>query len=83
MFVAWDLKNVKRREKYSIKREKLLDIDDRIIHIVNKPVEYSGWGDEDVIAFKQEAIPQFLQKYVLPTLSVCGETTFRRNEVDK
>ena len=82
VFVAWSLKNIKcNREKYSVKREKLVDIDDSEIHIINKHVEYSGWGDENVIAFKKDAIPQFLQKYVLPTLSACREVTSERNDI--
>lgn len=69
VFVAWSLKNIKRREIYSIMRKELVDIDDSEIHIVNKGVEYRSWREEKVIVFKVGAIPQFLRKYVLPMLN--------------
>ena len=69
VFVAWSLKNIKRREKYSVMRKELVDIDDSENHIVNKGVEYRSWREEKVIAFTMDAIPQFLQKYVLPMLN--------------
>ena len=68
VFVAWSLKNIKRREVYSVMKKDLVDIDDSEIHIINKDVEYRSWREEKVIAFKVDAIPKFLQKYVLPML---------------
>ena len=69
MFAAWSLKNIKRREVYSVMRKDLVDIDDSEIHIINKGVEYRSWREEKVIAIKVDAIPKFLQKYVLPMLN--------------
>lgn len=69
VFVAWSLKNIKRREVYSVMKKDLVDIDDSEIHIINKGVEYRSWREEKVIAFKLDAIPKFLQKYVLPMLN--------------
>lgn len=65
LFVAWDLKRSKLRSIYSINGTKLVNISDKKIHHIRKNIEYSGWGEEDVLAFKGNAITSFLKQYIL------------------
>jgi len=65
VFVAWNLKAARCvREVYTAGRDKLLDIDNSRVYEVRKNIEYSGWDEEDVLAFKKETISEFLEKYI-------------------
>lgn len=66
IYVVWSLhipKNLKR-STFSVKRDEVIDIDEKRIKITNKAVEYSSWNYEDVYSFKPDTLMKFLTEYV-------------------
>lgn len=67
VFVAWNLKKPfpPKRSKFSVKSEELIEINDKEIHRIIKNVAYSGQQKEVVLAFRKEAITDFIKRYII------------------
>lgn len=66
LFIAWYVhrNDIGRRTIYSVAGEPLINIGSGLNYI-NKNVEYSGWNEESVTAFRAEDIDVFLTTKVL------------------
>lgn len=68
IYVAWDLKRegIPIRTVYSI-RSQALDVveDDGRIYYIKKYIEYSGWNEENVIAFYESGISTFINEKLI------------------
>ena len=65
IYVAWDLREKKADQKsgFSVKGADLdLPLEAGIMP-VKKAIEFYGWGEETVLAFRPEIVPEFLKKY--------------------
>ena len=70
IYVAWSLREQKAFEKtdFSIKKTDVEFDNINSIISVNKAIEFYGWGEETVLAFKPEAIPEFFNRYCIPKM---------------
>ena len=67
IYVAWrtEVGRITKREVFSIKKEDVSHVPSNYILPISKAVEYSGWAQEMVYAFRLDSVKLFLQKYIL------------------
>lgn len=70
IYVAWNLKAEKAKMKtvFSVKRASLDLPLEQDVAAARKAIGYSGWGEEDVLAFTPDGIKAFLEKYCKSTI---------------
>ncbi len=65
VFVAWNLQRIRNRIVLTVKSDNISSVKNNEIMPNRKNLLFSGWGEEDVLAFRESAIAKFLNEYVL------------------
>lgn len=61
VYIAWEFK---RRQNFSLMAKDIIQPLGAKVCSVKKHLQYSGWGEELVLYFQKEGIPDFLERYV-------------------